>query len=87
MLIVRVELWSAITGKTTELARMGICNVGGSDNPRRSDYRAVAWRGRSSAALNKRVTGRTGRVENHARLSLHVWHLVAKALASMGYGA
>jgi hypothetical protein len=29
---------------------------------------------------------RKGKVEGHRSLDLHVWHLVAKALASMGYG-
>jgi len=28
MIIIKVELWSAITGKTTELARMSIVNDG-----------------------------------------------------------
>lgn len=90
MLIVRVELLSAITGKTTELARMHICNDGQGDNPRLSDYDVHTLRGRSGEDLdqswrNKTYT-RQGKVRKHRRLDLHVWHLVGKALTAMGYG-
>lgn len=84
MIIVRVELKSAITGKTTELARAHICNIGGTDQ--RGDYEATTLRGRSTAQLDQRIAQRKGKVLGHARLQLHVWHLVAKALAGMGYG-
>lgn len=88
MIIVKVELHSAVTGKKTELARMMIDNIGG--DTQRGDYRARTFRGRSEEELNKamvkRTTTREGRVLGHRRLALHVWHLVAKALASMDYG-
>lgn len=84
MIIVRVELKSAITGITTELARMHINNIGGTNTQR--DYETVTLRGRSSQALDRRIPQRTGKVLGHASLALHVWHLVAKALAGMGYG-
>lgn len=86
MIVVKVELWSAITGDVTELARMEICNDGKSLNPRVSDYTVRTLRGRSKEALDKRVTQHIGGVVGHRRLDLHVWHLVAKALASVGYG-
>lgn len=90
MLIVRVELLSAITGKTTELARMHICNDGTSTSARVSDYDVHTLRGRSGEDLdqswrNKTYT-REGKVLKHRRLDLHVWHLVGKALTAMGYG-
>ena len=84
MIIVRVELHSAITGETTELARMMIDNIGGSQNL--GDYRARTYRGRNTEALNRGSVQREGRVLRHARLREHVWNLVGKALSSMGYG-
>lgn len=100
MLVVRVELWSAITGRRTEIARATICNTGETENPNRGDYTAATFKGRDAAALqnnmerffrstdgaeaNKGVSHK-GSVNNHARLQEHVWNLVAKSLAAMGY--
>lgn len=84
MIVVRVELHSAITGEQTEIARMNISNIGGSEAI--GNYRCETWRGRSSEDLDRGTIQRKGRVLGHARLSLHVWHLVSKALSSMGYG-
>ena len=90
MIVVRVELWSAINGQKTELARMVIDNIGGT--VQKGDYRAVTLRGRSKEALDKallqhpRGAQREGRVMGHARLREHVWNLVGKALSGMGYG-
>jgi hypothetical protein len=88
MIVIRVELWSAVDGQKTELARAMIHNVGGTNNV--GDYEGESYRGRSEAALDaamlrQQVTKR-GKVTGHRRLDLHVWHLVAKMLASMGYG-
>jgi hypothetical protein len=92
MIIIRVELWSAVTGEVTELARMGIDNVSGGGRVR--DYRCRTWRGRSTEQLTKAMLGgddpkavtRKGEVKGHRALDLHVWHLIAKALRGMGYG-
>ena len=89
MIVVRVELWSAITGERTEIARMLIANTGhGTAN--QGDYTGKTLRGRSTEALDKSSASQThthqGKVLNHARRQLHVWHLVAKMLSSMGYG-
>jgi hypothetical protein len=83
MIIVRVELLSAITGKTTELARMDLCNIGGTRNS--GDYSVQAMRGRDHATLSKRIAQREGKVLGHPRLSQHVWYLVAKALKALSY--
>lgn len=83
MIIVRVELHSAITGQVTEIARMGIANVGGTRE--RGDYRCETYRGRDKAALGARRSQRLGHVKNYPRLRIHVWHLVARALAAMNY--
>ena len=69
MIVVRVELWSAITGKKTEIARMHISNTGAGSN-RRCDYTGESFVGRDSTA---------------PRLDLHVWNLVTRMLTSMGY--
>jgi hypothetical protein len=84
MIIVRVELWSARDGSVTELARMHVCNAGGGGRLR--DYVVRTLRGRSKSALDANVAQREGRVIDHPSEELHVWNLVAKALAAMGYG-
>lgn len=83
MIVVRVELHSAITGQVSELARMNIANVGGTAT--KGDYHCETLRGRSKADLDKRVQQRVGSVLGYPRLSIHVWHLVARALVAMGY--
>lgn len=83
MIIVRVELHSAVTRKVTELARMHICNEGGTNT--RGDYSVTTLRGRDAEALDKHTPQRTGHVRNYPRLSIHVWHLVARALVAMNY--
>ena len=84
MIVVRVELHSAITGRVTELARAHIANAGGTDTL--GDYDITILHGRSTAALDRGTVQRRGKVVGHARQALHVWHLVAKALTGMGYG-
>lgn len=84
MIIVTVHLASARDGKVTELARMHICNEGGDEKV--AHYGVSTLRGRDTAALNRGVVTRSGKVRNHRRLDLHVWHLVGKALTAMGYG-
>lgn len=83
MIVVRVELHSAITHRISEIARFDIWNIGGTQA--KGDYKCAAFRGRSREALAKRVAQRTGSIKNHPRLSSHVLNLAAKALASMGY--
>lgn len=90
MIVVKVELWSAITHQKTELARMVIANEGTNDNPRKGDYSVATMRGRNEISLHKAMMSRThtkeGKVVGHNRLQEHVWNLVAKALAAMSYG-
>jgi hypothetical protein len=87
MIVIRVELWSARTGKVTELARMGIANVGGTLDKR--DYGVCTWRERSKAALDKAMSTnavtRKGKVLGHPSEAVHIWYLVGKALEAMGY--
>lgn len=87
MIVVKVELWSAITGRKTELARMEIVNDGelSVQNRSRGDYAVRALKGRSTEDLDKRVVQRESKVLNYPRLAVHVWNLVRRALDSMGY--
>jgi hypothetical protein len=89
MIIVRVELWSAVTGQRTELARMTIDNIGGTNE--RCDYRIRSLRGRSEEALDRALINNTvqreAKVLGHPRLREHVWNLVAKGLVACGYAA
>jgi len=88
MIIVRVELHSAIDGQKTKLARMMIDNTGGTEKV--GNYRCRTYRGRPVEDLDRAMftesVTREGKVEGHRRLDLHVWHLVGKALQAMGYG-
>jgi hypothetical protein len=95
VIVVRVELWSAISGHKTELARMVVDNIGVSANMQKGDYRVRTLRGRSEEALTKAMltalrdkggVQREGKVLGHARLQLHIWNLIAKALTGLGYG-
>lgn len=84
MIVVSVLLASAIDGSTTEIARLYIDNIGGTNQL--GDYRVRSLRGRSSDAFTKTSVQREGRVTGHPRLREHVWNLVAKALSACGYG-
>lgn len=86
MIVVRVELWSAVDGTKTELARMHICNDGTSVGPHHN-YTAEAFRGRSCAALDRLDVQRKGELRNWPSASLHVWNLVHAVLGRLGYSA
>ena len=87
MIVIRVELHSAITGRVTELARAEICNTGEQRSPNIGTYSTRTLRGRSKEQLDKGTAQRTGLVRDWPRSQLHVWNLVAAALKAMGYGA
>lgn len=89
MIVIRVELHSAITGKVQELARATLCNTGEGSHTV-GHYVAATLRGRDRARLDvaqaRDQATRRGEVRDWPRLRLHVWNLVAEALSSMGYG-
>lgn len=84
MITVRVELNSAKTKTTTEIARMRIVNDG-TGSPGLGDYRVSTFRGRSAIMLNRHIVNRRGTIQNWPRLRRHVWMLVGESLAAMGY--
>lgn len=87
MIVVKVELWSAVNGSKVELARMHICNDGeaSATNPRLGDYTGETFVGRDAAALAKGRVSKRGAVRSWRRHDYHVWNLVRRMLESMGY--
>lgn len=84
MIVVRVELWAARDGSKRELARMHICNTGESAG-RRRNYFGKTFIGRTTNALDRKTVSKEGSVEDYPAESLHVWNLVRRMLAGMGY--
>lgn len=76
MLIVKVELHSAITGEVTELGRVNIANDG-TGTKEVGNYNVWCSGGRGHC-MNRR-----GRVEGHRRLSQHVFSLIRKAIETI----
>lgn len=79
MIVVHVELWSAKTGKKTEIARMHISNTGDGTNTR-GNYLGKIFRGRSKESLDKLTVSKTGEVSNWPRKQKHIWALVSEML-------
>jgi hypothetical protein len=86
MLIVKVELHSAITHQVTEIARMHIINDG-TGVADLGNYDVKSLYGRSAEDFKKQRITHQARVLNYPRERLHVWHLVARALERLKYGA
>lgn len=91
MLIIRVELHSAITGVKSEIARMIIANDG-NGTPSRGNYWGRTAKGVikgdhmiPTAIMNGSRKMDHAEVKDYARKSLHVWHLVRRMLSNMGY--
>lgn len=82
MLVVRIELHSAITGKITEIGTAIIANVGGTKD--RGDYSVKVGNKRDAGDIRKTWSNpqRTGEVKDYPRLSYNVWRLIARALLS-----
>lgn len=78
MIIVRIELYSAVTHRKTEIGKLYIVNDG-SGSRRRRNYMVTVMRRRSSCRVTRR-----GFVKNHSSISVSVWTLVRKALQAAG---
>src|ERR1700744_5425952 len=87
MISVEVKLHSAITGKTTLLARMFLWNRGDGD-AKKGNYTALVVRKDKidlpfhEVLHNKKAQARTGEVLNYPRMSYNVWRLITRALKS-----
>ena len=75
MIVVKVELHSAVTGIVSEIGRTILVNDGTGTRSRGNYHVAVMRKG-------SRQTLRNGRVEDYPRLSYNVWRLVSRALLS-----
>jgi len=87
MIIVTVELKSAIDGRTTKLGEMIIANDGTATSMTKGNYDAFVYR-KPKFFNRKKLTDnvtRRGRVENYSRQSRVIWDLVGLALKNMGY--
>jgi hypothetical protein len=84
MLVIRIELWSAITGKKTEIGRMHLWNDGTEASEQLGNYEGAVLR--KPDFDHKKEPTRTGVVKRYRRLARPVWDLVAEMLINMGYG-
>jgi hypothetical protein len=74
MIVVKVELWSAVTGKHTEIGRMTITNQG-TGTRERGNYVAKVMRRGSDYKVQREVE-----IKNYPRLGYQIWKLVSLAL-------
>lgn len=83
MIVVKVELHSAIDGRVTLLGSAIISNVNTSADGKIGDYDVAVGRKNDAADLRKvyHQPLRRSRVLGHPRLAQNVWRLVLKALA------
>lgn len=82
MLVIKIELHSAVTRKVTTIGQMIIANTGGTKD--RGEYTAkVAHKNDvNNLGANFNRPLREGTVINYPRLSYNVWRLVVRALLS-----
>lgn len=80
MIVIKVELHSAITGKITELGKMHIANDGTSKDPNVGHYIGGVFRKGSTNQIIRRSS-----VQGHRRKDKVIWNLIAKMLINMGY--
>lgn len=87
MLVVKIELHNANTGRVSEVGRLIIANDETSDSEQVGNYRVCL--ARDGVTDNRAVWGRPareGRVLDYPRLDEPVFELVARALAAIGFG-
>lgn len=80
MIVVRVELWSARTGKKTVLGQMNIAHVRSNEKGTVADYHGEVMR-----KPDFQTATREAEVAGHRRHDLVVWVLVRRMLERMGY--
>jgi hypothetical protein len=79
VIVVKVELHSAITGEITEIGRTIIYNDGSGD-ALTGNYGVRVMRKGTTETIQ-----REARVEKHARQSLPIWVLIRRALEAAGF--
>lgn len=85
MIVVNVDLLSAVTGETTSLNRVVIANVGVCGA--RRDYKVLSFRKGTDPVVTglHRGVNRSAHVLNHPSEQVSVLTLLRKALEEMGY--
>lgn len=87
MIVIKIELVPGGIGPPKEIGRMVICNDGSGDVDIGNYNVYLGRKGTTSSHGITKKPQRKGKVENHRRLTLPVWSLVAKCLASVGFKA
>jgi hypothetical protein len=88
VIVVKIELHSAITGGVTEIGRMLIGNVGGTVDQGEYDVKVLRRRDTPVSCdpafddWDDASVTREGTVKRYPRLSHNVWRLVVRALLS-----
>lgn len=82
MIVVKVELWGAQTGKVRELFRMTLSNDGTQGDGNKGNYDVALYR-KGIRIVRPGSVLRRGRVENFPRKSYHTGRLVLRALKSV----
>lgn len=86
MIVVKVELHSAVTGQVINLSTMVISNDCSSKDPDLGNYNVRTFKkGTPIDKMGFTKPLRFGRVEKHLRKKLPVWNLVSKALKAVRY--
>lgn len=82
MIVVKIELHSAVTNRITTLGTMIIHNVGGT--AKRGNYEVCVGNKRDALDLRKvfNQPQRRGKVDDYPRAAYNVWRLVSRALRS-----
>lgn len=88
MIVVKIELHSAVTSKVSSIGTLVIDNIGGTKN--KGNYRCRMYRKNQDDIYLRLVKGerpiRECEVLGHPRLTQPVQSLVFKALEKMNYG-
>ena len=82
MIVVTVELHSAIDGRRRVLGRTIIANDGVSTDPARGNYQCMVGRKGQNLQQVHQKPARRGTVTNYPRSAYNVWRLVMRALNS-----
>lgn len=89
MIVVPIQLWSAVTGNIETLGTLVVDNIGGT--AKIGDYRVRMYKkGADKIGVVRMVATvppfREGKVLRHRRLAEPVGNLIAKAMREVGYG-
>lgn len=81
MIVVKIELWSARTGRVTEIGRTYITNDGTGTDDRRNYDVWICRRGRYAPPGDyKSAATRTASITKFPSKAYNVWRLIARAL-------